>query len=164
MAADCCPRERSFYNFDPSLVGNVILLVVSILLAVGALFLGHRNRTMSFSAALVAGLTLGSLGPLGQILLFTTGDSLKLSAVSLVGTTTGPVFSSASLLLIEPHLALQGGASDGSVWLTATSIYMMLVLCGFMVCGVVVEIVAGVWLAMSPNQVRDPQFPEGSIF
>ncbi|CAM1501039.1 Fc.00g102010.m01.CDS01 [Cosmosporella sp. VM-42] len=107
MAGQCgstCPVEGGFYNYDPSVGGNAVLLAIYAALVPVVLYLGYRYRTPLFSATLTTGLLFEVLGFVGRVLLHRSRDSNACFFISHLGTVLGPTFMSTAIFLILPHI------------------------------------------------------------
>lgn len=113
MTADCdptCPVETGFYNYDPSIAGNAVLLTAYGLLIPAVLYPGFRFSTIAFSVILALGLALDVVGFTGRLLLNRSPARQDFFALSLVGTILGPTFISGAVVLTLPRtLSLCGG-------------------------------------------------------
>lgn len=109
-----CPVNNGFLSEQPSLVGTVILLALFAALVPINLWIGGRSRTTTFTITLILGLVLEVVGYIGRLLLRSDLTSRTYYLLFVLGTTTGPVFITAAIYTIIPHLVVLYG-SDVSV-------------------------------------------------
>ena len=107
MAGACgstCPVEGGFYTYEPNIVGNAVLLAAFGILVPAVALLGFRFRTPVFSATLVTGLLLATIGFVGRVLLNDSPRSQVYFVLSLLGTVLGPVCTIGAVFLTLPHI------------------------------------------------------------
>lgn len=101
MTADCdsaCP----YYDYDPSIAGNAILLAAYSILIPAVFYPGLRISTLAFSIILVAGLALDVIGFVGRLLLSRSPDGQDYFTISLIGTILGPTLITCAVILTFP--------------------------------------------------------------
>ncbi|VUC36944.1 unnamed protein product [Clonostachys rosea] len=107
MADGCgstCPVPTGFYSYNQSLVGDSVLLAAYGLLALAATYLGFRYRTPWFSATLVVGLLLETIGFVGRLLLKGSPKTPAFFVLSMAGTVIGPPLMGGAIFLTLPHV------------------------------------------------------------
>ncbi|KAK4065161.1 uncharacterized protein Triagg1_8600 [Trichoderma aggressivum f. europaeum] len=146
MASTCgstCPTENGFFANDLNLGGSAILLAVFAFLTPVTYYLGYRFRTPGFSALMATGLSFEVFGFLGRVLLHESRDRQGYFALTLLGSTLGPVFMSGAMTSILPHLlVIYGQGHDRCQSILTTSF-----LFGLFIVSLILDIVGTVFVA-----------------
>lgn len=138
-----CPAEAGFYTYEPSVVGNGVLVAVAAIFAAAAFFLGVRLHTAVFSTTLTTGLLLLAVGLLGRVLLNGSLDSQGYLVLSLLGTTLGPACICGALFQALPRILSIYGEHISPI----RPLYAGLVLFGLETISAVLQIVGVVAVA-----------------
>lgn len=69
-----CPIAWAQVDYDPTLAGNLIYLVIFAILFLAQGFLGIRYRTWGFLVGMFCGIFLEILGYVGRVMMHTTED------------------------------------------------------------------------------------------
>ncbi|OTA08055.1 RTA1-like protein, 7 TM, responds to xenobiotic stimuli [Trichoderma parareesei] len=92
-----CPVEWSIYGYRPSLVANVIFVVLFAIAGIVHLFLGFRWRTWGFTIPVLIGCITEIIGYVGRIILWNNPFSFDGFIIQIVTLTIAPVFYTASI-------------------------------------------------------------------
>ncbi|KAF4990917.1 hypothetical protein FDECE_14202 [Fusarium decemcellulare] len=104
-----CPVEYTTYGYYPNLGGNTFFLVFFLLLFVAQLYLGNRNKTWSYTAALATGTLFEVLGYVGRLIMHDNPWSSAGFIIQMLFLIVGPCFIAASIYLTLKHFVIYCG-------------------------------------------------------
>ena len=132
-----------FYDYVPSLGGNVLLLVLFTSLVPAIALLGYRHKTPLFSVVLGLGLLLNAAGFVGRILLRAAADDQGYLLLFMLGSVLGPSATVGAVFLVLPHVL----AVYGERFCPCKPLTMSLVLYAVLGSAVAAEVVGAAVLA-----------------
>ncbi|KAK0101215.1 hypothetical protein ONS95_012803 [Cadophora gregata] len=107
--ATCDVKLWGFIHYQPSLVGNILFLVLLDLLALAQLVLGIKYKTGLVCVSMLLGLACESLGYVARILLHYDPFNRAYFLWYLITLTLGPVFIAAAIYLCLGRIVMVYG-------------------------------------------------------
>lgn len=142
-AADACPFDGGFLDYEPSAVGSAIFLVAFALLVPLTFYQGYRFKTPLFASTLATGILLEVLGFAGRLRLRGHLASETSFSLLLLGTVLGPTLISAALCQVLPHIVALYGLGIGSTRPRVAGVFLVfaiLLVIALEIAGVIVAV------------------------
>lgn len=99
-----CPVDGGYFSYEPSQVGNGILLGCFVVLIPLTTFFGIRYRIATYSALLMTGLVLEVLCYIGRLLIHGNPRQTSYFVIFLLGSSLGPTFITMAIFYVLPRV------------------------------------------------------------
>ena len=121
----CNIQEWGYVHYQPSMIGNVLFLIIIDLLGAAHLILGPYHHTGLVAISMLLGLSCESSGYIARILLHYDPFNRAYFLWYLISLTIGPVFIAAAIYLCLGRIVVAYGAKISRIKPRSYTVFFM---------------------------------------